>query len=85
MPCLLNDLHMKITGGRDYMVVDYLNGYSMKIYGELMTDGFLAYRSSMNRWLKPHENEEVSDDTRQQIINDILARENDKTVKIYFE
>ena len=73
---------MKITGTSNYMDVDFGTKIA-RFNGELVTDGFFAYRSSM-RWLSPYDNIAVTNSDIEAVITSVLEEARDKQVKIYF-
>ena len=52
--------------------------------GELLINGFCAYRGSM-RWLPPHHNRQVSSEEEQYLICAVLEETKDNELKICFE
>ena len=77
---------MKITGSTNYVKFDLENGYVIKAEGEMLVGKqFIAYRSTMKSWEKPHECEEVTQSQIDNIIQEVRNSMSDKTVQIIFE
>lgn len=75
---------MKITGTRSYILVEF-DYRTVKIKGELtLTPAFYASINSIKNWESPHDNVEVKQEEKNEIINTIL-RENNSDFKIIFE
>ena len=74
---------MNITGTNSHMDVEY-NGRTIRFDGELVIDGFCAYKNSAH-WLPPHENILVTDKEKNDIIATVQKETANKEVKIYFE
>lgn len=54
---------MKITGTRTYIDVED-EGRVIRIQGEMIVGGFVAYKRSMTKWKAP-ENEPVTEEEKQ--------------------
>ena len=77
---------MKITGSNSYVKFDLENGYVVKAEGEMLVGGkFVVFKNSMKTWEPPHENEELSEDEIQNIIDQVQKSMNENTVQILFE
>ena len=76
---------MKITGSNNYVKFDLENGYVIKAEGEmLMGRKFVAYMNTMKTWESPHENEKISKEQIERIIQEVQKSMNENTVKIIF-
>lgn len=66
--------------------VTYDNGYTVKINGELLPGSkFIAYKKSIKAWEAPHEDEILSEEMTNKLINDVEKRNLPGTVTIIFE
>ena len=74
---------MEITGTNSYMDVEY-NGKTARFDGELVIDGFCAYKDSAH-WLPPHEGKLITIKEINDIIAAVRIETVNKEVKIYFE
>ncbi len=62
------------------------NGYRLKMEGELLTGrGFLVYKDTIKAWELPHENEILTEETINEIIEKVNAKMDKNTVQIIFE
>lgn len=77
---------MKITGTRSYMRVHMDDGRIVRISGELLIDGFVAYSNSIKTWKHP-AGVPIDEETKQYIIKKVLEKsnENPSYMKIFFE
>lgn len=76
---------MKITGSMNYIKFDLENGYVIKAEGEMLVGrAFVAYTDTMKRWESPHENEKVSKEQIEKIIQEVKKSMNENTVQIIF-
>ena len=76
---------MKITGSNNYVKFDLENGYVIKAEGEmLMGRKVVAYMNTMKTWEPPHENEKISKEQIERIIQEVQKSMNENTVKIIF-
>lgn len=77
---------MKITGSMSYVKFDLENGYVIKAEGEMLVGRkFVAYMDTMKTWEKPHENEEISKEQIERIIQEVQKSMNENTVQIIFK
>lgn len=77
---------MKITGSMSYVKFDLENGYVIKAEGEMLVGRkFVAYTDTMKTWEKPHENEEISKEQIERIIQEVQKSMNKNTVQIIFK
>ena len=77
---------MKITGSMNYVKFDLENGYVIKAEGEMLVGRmFVAYMDTMKTWEAPHENEIISKEQIERIIQEVQKSMNENTVQIIFE
>lgn len=77
---------MKITGGNSYIKFDLENGYILKAQGEMLINRtFVVYKSSIKNWESPHENEKLSEEQINKIIQEVNKGISKDTIKIEFE
>lgn len=77
---------MKITGGNSYIKFDLENGYMLKAQGEMLINRtFVVYKSSIKNWESPHENEKLSEEQINKIIQEVNKGISKDTIKIEFE
>ncbi|MFT4146920.1 MAG: Imm74 family immunity protein [Mobilitalea sp.] len=74
-----------ILGGTNSYVRVELNGKIVKIEGELLANGFLAYKNTIRKWESPHENEVIDQATKDLIIQHVLEESQKANFKIEFE
>jgi hypothetical protein len=75
---------MKITGTSSYIKVEYKNK-TVKIQGELMVGGFLAYVSSIKNWDWPDDDTFIDEATKSAIINAVIKKTENSYFVIKFE
>ena len=76
---------MKITGSTNYVQFDLDHGSVLTAEGEmLMGRKFVAYMNTMKTWEPPHENEKISKEQIERIIQEVQKSMNENTVKIIF-
>ena len=77
---------MKITGSMNYVKFDLENGYVIKAEGEMLVGLVcVAYMDAMKTWEPPHENEIISKEQIERIIQEVQKSMNENTVQIIFE
>lgn len=77
---------MKITGSMNYVKFALENGYVIKAEGEMLVGRkFVAYIDTMKTWESPHENEKISKEQIERIIQEVQKSMNENTVQIIFE
>lgn len=77
---------MKITGSMNYVKFDLENGYVIKAEGEMLVGRrFVAYADTMKAWEPPHENEQISKEQIERIIQEVQNSMNENTVQIIFD
>lgn len=79
------DVNMKITGLSSHIKVHDFEGKSMVIEGEMIVNGFVAYKSSMTHWEEPNRHLNVSDEDRNRLINAVIEESKNKGFSIEFE
>ena len=75
---------VKITGKWDYMNVELDDGRKVRIYGELLVNGFAAEKNSIKKWTEP-DGVAISEKERQEIIDAVLEETKDSSMEITFE
>lgn len=75
---------MEITGTPSYIKVQ-INDKTVKIEGEMLVDGFLAYSNTINKRESPYNDLIIDDKTKVEIINAIINRTCDSIYKIVFD
>ena len=77
---------MIIAGSMNYVKFDLENGYVIKAEGEMLVGRkFVAYMDTMKTWEPPHENEKISKEQIERIIQEVQKSMNENTVQIIFE
>lgn len=77
---------MKITGSMSYVKFDLGKGYVIKAEGEMLAGRkFVAYMDTVKTWEPPHENEKISKEQIEKIIQEVQKSMNESTVQIIFE
>ncbi|BCN32373.1 Imm74 family immunity protein [Anaeromicropila herbilytica] len=74
---------IKITGTRSYIDVE-VDGKEVRIQGEMIVGGFVAYKKSMVKWNSPKD-ELIDDETKQYIIKKVVEKTKDSHMVIVFE
>jgi hypothetical protein len=75
---------MKITGTSSYIKVQ-INDKTVKIEGEMLVDGFLAYSNTIGKWESPYNDLIIDDKTKVEIIKAVINRTSDSNFKIVFD
>lgn len=75
---------MILGGTSSYVRVEF-NGKIVKIEGELLSNGFLAYRNTIRKWEVPYENEIIDNKTQNLIVEHVLEEAEKANFKIEFE
>ena len=75
---------MKITGTSSYIKIE-INGKAVKIQGEMIVNGFVAYKNTIENWEQPYDNIKIDDITKQNIINAVINEYKNSNFKILFE
>ncbi|WP_027084137.1 Imm74 family immunity protein [Cohnella panacarvi] len=76
---------MKIIGTSSYIKIQDFVGKSMIIEGEMIVNGFVAYKSSMTHWEEPNRHIIVSDEDRERLIKAVVEESKNKGFSIEFE
>lgn len=74
---------IKITGTRTYIDVNY-DGKEVRIKGEMIIGGFVAYKNSITEWNNP-QGEPIDEETKNDIIQKVIEKTKDSHMVIVFE
>lgn len=75
---------MKITGTMSYIKVE-INGRIVKIEGEKIIGGFIAFKNTIKNWEPPYENEVIDEKLKQEIIIKVTDETKNSHLVITFE
>ncbi|WP_430509814.1 Imm74 family immunity protein [Gottfriedia solisilvae] len=75
---------LKITGTSSSIYIEF-EGKIVKISGELLVNGFVAYVDSIKNWEPPYENMEISEEIKERIISAVIHQTKNSDFKIEFE
>lgn len=75
---------MKITGKSNYVKIEY-NGKTVKADGEMVVEGFVAYKNTMKSWEPPHETDPFTEDDKAELITAVDDYCKDKEFRVFFE
>lgn len=75
---------MNITGTSSYIKIEYQNKI-IKVQGEMLVGGFVAYKNTMISWEPPHDKEMFHPEMRDEIIKEVLKFCETNDFKIEFE
>ncbi len=75
---------MKITGTSSYIKVE-VDDKTVKIQGEMIVGGFLAYSDSIKNWESPYDSIAIDDATKSEIIKAVIAETKNSKFIIEFE
>ncbi|OXM15557.1 Imm74 family immunity protein [Paenibacillus herberti] len=75
---------MKITGTMSYIKVE-IDDKIVKINGEMIVGGFVAFKKSIGNWESPFESESIDENMKEQIIRDVVNQTKDSHMVITFE
>lgn len=75
---------MKITGTSSYIKVE-IDNKTLKIQGEMLVGGFLAYSDSIKNWESPHDSISIDDATKSEIIKTVINETKNSKFIIEFE
>lgn len=68
----LNATISDIRGGMFYTTITYDNGYAIKVSGELFPGAtFIVYKRSIKKWESPHDNESLTKEMVEKLIDDV--------------
>ncbi|ADL36292.1 hypothetical protein bpr_II355 (plasmid) [Butyrivibrio proteoclasticus B316] len=74
---------VRITGTSSYVNIE-IDGRRIQISGEMMADGFLAYKGDIKKWDYPEENP-VTKEEKQMIIDAVTEKAADSDFTIIFQ
>lgn len=75
---------MKITGTMSYIKVE-INGKTVKIEGEKVIDGFIAFKNTIRNWEPPYENEVIDENLKEEIMKRVTNETKNSHLVITFE
>lgn len=75
---------MKITGTRSYINVE-LDGKTVKIEGEMLIGGFVAYKDTIKNWETPYEQIPITDEEKEDIIKRVIDYTKNSHFVVEFE
>ena len=64
---------MNITGTMSYIKVE-IEGKTVKIEGEKVIGGFIAFKNTIKNWEPPYENEIIDEKLKQEIIQKVITK-----------
>ncbi|MFD1179353.1 Imm74 family immunity protein [Paenibacillus puldeungensis] len=74
---------VKITGTRSYIKVQ-MDGKVVKIPGEMIVGGFIAYKDAITEWEEPY-GEPIGVEIREELIKRVVSKTKDSNFVIVFE
>ena len=75
---------MNITGTMSYIKVE-IEGKTVKIQGEKVIGGFIAFKNTIKNWEPPYENEIIDEKLKQEIIQKVSDKTKNSHLVITFE
>lgn len=75
---------MNITGKMSYIKVE-IEGKTVKIEGEKVIGGFIAFKNTIKNWEPPYENEIIDEKLKQEIIQKVSDKTKNSHLVITFE
>ena len=75
---------MNITGTMSYIKVES-EGKTVKIEGEKVIGGFIAFKNTIKNWEPPYENEIIDEKLKQEIIQKVSDKTKNSHLVITFE
>ena len=75
---------MNITGTMSYIKVE-IEGKTVKIEGEKLIGGFIAFKNTIKNWEPPYENEIIDEKLKQEIIQKVSDKTKNSHLVITFE
>jgi hypothetical protein len=75
---------MKITGTSSYIKVE-IDDKTVKIQGEMLVNGFVAFLDSVKNWEAPFDNVVIDAKTKADIIKGVIEETKNSEFKIEFE
>lgn len=64
---------IKITGDRSYVVLD-IDGWKIKVEGELVIEGFIAKKESIQKFEPPYNNVDLTDAIKIRYIDEAIIK-----------
>lgn len=74
---------MKITGTSSYIILD-IDGWKIKVEGEMVIGGFYAEIKSMQQFEPPHEKTPLTDEIKQKYIDEAIKKTAGSHMVIHF-
>lgn len=75
---------MKITGTSSYITVE-IDNKIVKIQGEMLVNGFLAYSDTIKHWEPPYEHLIIDCQSKREIIDAVMNESKGSHFKIEFD
>lgn len=75
---------MNIIGTMSYIKVE-IEGKTVKIEGEKVIGGFIAFKNTIKNWEPPYENEIIDEKLKQEIIQKVSDKTKNSHLVITFE
>ena len=75
---------MKITGTMSYIKVE-IDGKTVKIKGEMIVGGFVAFENTIKNWEPPYYDEVIEDKIKREIIIKVINHTKNSHLVITFE
>lgn len=75
---------MKIKGTSSYITVE-IDNKTVKIQGEMLVNGFVAYADTIKHWEPPYQRIEIDENTKAKIIRDVIDETKNSNFVIQFE
>ena len=75
---------MKITGTTSYIKVE-IDGKVVKIEGEMIVGGFVAFKNTIRNWEPPYESEVIDDKVKKEIVYKVINETQNSHLVIAFE
>lgn len=68
----------------DYIDVYFEDGRAVRILGEMLVDGFVAFKDSIEKWKTP-EGEPISESEKKEIVEAVEAEAKGWKTRVVFE
>lgn len=75
---------MKITGTMSYIKVE-VDGKVVKIEGEKVVGGFVAFKDTIKTWESPYDQEAIDDKLKEEIITRVINETKNSHLVVTFE
>lgn len=75
---------MKIFGTSSYIIVESQQR-TVKIQGEMVVNGFVAYEDTIKHWEAPYDDIEIDEATKAKIISEVINETKNSNFVIQFE